>query len=411
MFSHNPRHITLTHGELFLNHNVTIESLGRESTIDGNYSSRVFEISRGATVELDRLIIVNGNGKAQNPLGNIILDGDGGAILNEGSLFIQGSLVDGNGFTRNGAKNHALKAGGAIYNYHGDMVVVGCHVDDNFAGTGAGIDNDHGKVIMTDTTMTGNSASINGGAIYSVGGNAEIDLEIDHCTLIFNHAKRGGAVANFEGYVQFNSTDLEDNTASLVGGALFNFDGGMSVDPGCTLKDNHATKGGGAIYNLVGDLYVTDSNLVHNTTDGNGAGINSRAGTVSILDCHLDNNIVAGGVGGAIYAFMSKVSISESHLVNNSAFAGAAIYNQQSDMTVTDSFLVSNKASFFGGAIANFEGTVLVTGSQLIGNSAPVGAAIFNSLGTVKVGTSTFQMNTPDNIFGPFIDLGGNVGL
>src|SRR5262249_44825511 len=44
------RHITLTHGELFLNHNVTIESVGPEATIDGNFSSRVFEIARGATV-------------------------------------------------------------------------------------------------------------------------------------------------------------------------------------------------------------------------------------------------------------------------------------------------------------------------------------------------------------------------
>jgi len=51
---------------------------------------------------------------------------------------------------------------------------------------------------------------------------------------------------------------------------------------------------------------------------------------------------------------------------------------------------------------------VKVTGGLLITNSAPVGGGIFNSLGTVKVGTTLFQQNGPDTIDGPYIDQGGN---
>jgi hypothetical protein len=398
------RHITLTHGELFLNHNVTIESVGPiHATIDGNNSSRVFEVARGASVEIDNLFIIDGNAMAQNPAGNASLGGDGGGILNEGSLTIGNCFVGNNGYSSSEAKNLALKAGGGIYNDHGYLLVVGSSVYHNFAGTGGGIYNDRGTLVMTDTPMIGNSASSSGGAICNALGN----VEIDHSLLDSNGANVGGAFANFAGSVQFNSTDLEKNIASLIGGALFNEDGWMTVNPGCTLKDNHAVKAGGGIYNEVGKLYVTSTSLIHNTTDGNGGGIDSVGGSVDILDGRFDVNI-AGGVGGGIYDHFSKVTITDSHLDSNSALAGGGIYNEKGKLTVTDSGLVSNSASFFGGSLANFEGTVQVTGSQLITNSAPVGGGIFNSLGTVKVGTTLFHQNGPDTIDGPWIDQGCN---
>jgi hypothetical protein len=39
-------------------------------------------------------------------------------------------------------------------------------------------------------------------------------------------------------------------------------------------------------------------------------------------------------------------------------------------------------------------------------NSAPAGGGIFNSQGTVKVGTTMFTWNSPDNIDSPWIDQG-----
>jgi hypothetical protein len=403
VWSGEARHVTLTQGELFLNHNVTIESVGPEAIIDGNFSSRVFEVARGASVELDNLFIVDGNAQAHNSHGNVSLDGDGGGILNEGSLTIDNCSVANNGYSRSEFKNHALKAGGGIYNYHGYLLAVGSTVDENFAGAGGGIYNDRGTLVMTDTTMASNSASGGGGAICSAFGN----MEIDHSTLVSNDAKTGGAVASFDGNVQFNTTDLEKNTASLLGGALFNQDGGMTVNSRSTLKDNHAGKGGGGIYNSAGALYVTGSTLSYNTTGGDGGGIVSVGGSVSILDCHLENNS-AGGVGGGIFDHFSKVAVSESFLELNHAPAGGGIYNATGEVTVTDSKLGYNFVSFFGGGIATFEGKVQVTGSDFTYNSALAGASIFNSFGTVQVGTTFFHPTPPDNIDGPWIDLGGN---
>ena len=52
----------------------------------------------------------------------------------------------------------------------------------------------------------------------------------------------------------------------------------------------------------------------------------------------------------------------------------------------------------------------MVTGSKLIANLASDGAAIYNGGGsTLKVGTTLFLMNPPDNIDGPWTDLGGDL--
>jgi hypothetical protein len=404
-------HIVLLHGELFLNQSVTIEAEGEQPIIiDGYDWSRVFEVSRSATVDLKNLVIMGGNAKANNPLGNAGLDGYGGGILNEGSLFMDRCFVKQNGRTYDGGYNSLVKEGGGIYNYHNAFLYLGaCRVDENFANiAGGGIYNDKGAVAMDDTVMMNNSTNHAGGAIYNSDGTVELDL---HNTLFQNSAERGGAICNSGGTVKVFSSDLEHNFASHFGGAVYNKDGWLEVWLGSSLKENRAFKGGGGIYNAGGDVSIADSSLINNSSkSGDGGGIDSLGGVLDITDSHLDDNH-AGGVGGGIYDYFSTVKVNGSHLDFNSALAGGGIYNEKGESMVTDSQLVSNSAGFFGGGIANFEGTAQVTGSQLITNSAPVGGGIFNSLGTVKVGTTLFQLNTPDSIDGPYIDQGGNTGI
>jgi hypothetical protein len=380
-----PRHITLTHGELFLNHNVYINAAGPfYATIDGNGSSRVFEVAPGAHVNLDDLFIIDGNAKANNSLGNASLDGDGGGILNEGFLNLHQCWVINNGHNGDGGYNYQVKKGGGIYNDNGNLLVYGCHVDGNFAGeAGGGIYSDMGVLSVAFTKMWINSTRGFGGAIAT----------IEHDRPLATH-------------VNLTSCDLEKNTAG-TGGALSNQDCNMWVNI-CTLKDNQARASGGGIYNEVGQLTVSNSSLIHNTAAVNGGGIDSFGGVVEVDgDSYVYQNI-AGAVGGGIYDDSSTVYVEHSHLEFNSALAGGGIYNYQGKLRVDKSYLVSNSTSFFGGGIANFEGTVWVSASQLTDNSAPVGGGIFNSLGTVKVGTTLFQQNSPDNIYGGWTDLGNN---
>ena len=161
-----PQHITLTHGELKLNYNVVIESVGpSDATIDGNHSSRVFEVTDGATVFLDNLSIVGGNAKAYTT-GSAYLDGDGGGILNEGNLFMRGCSVLNNGFNGDRSTNREVQKGGGIYNFQRLLNIYGCVVDENFAEVaGGGVYNDRGVLAMAFTNTNFNSTNGSGGAI------------------------------------------------------------------------------------------------------------------------------------------------------------------------------------------------------------------------------------------------------
>ena len=76
-------------------------------------------------------------------------------------------------------------------------------------------------------------------------------------------------------------------------------------------------------------------------------------------------------------------------------------------MTVNDSSLAGNSAEFGGAIFTQYIATV--TGSTLSDNTATIdGGAIYNDGVTLYVGTSDFSGNTPDDIVGGYIDLGGN---
>jgi hypothetical protein len=405
-----PKHIKLTHGELYLNHNVTIESDALDpAIIDGTFSSRVFEIAPGAHVGLLHLDIIHGNAKA-NVLGHSSMDGDGGAILNQGELDVDSCTVELNGQNIFGGNNYAVKYGGGIFNFHGTLYVTKSTVVDNFAAAAAGgIANEQGEVTMTETGMVQNVTLGEGGAIFNELGKVYVG---QNSVLIQNGAHNsGGAIANIDGHMTVSSSGLLQNTADHMGGALYNQDGDMTVEDGCTLQDNQAGKSGAGVYNVRGDLEVNGSSLFHNTAKENGGGIASVGGSVDVNGCHLDKNSAAGGVGGGIYASASTVKVYHSYLGVNSALAGGGIYNDQSYLTVLDTKLVGNSASFFGGGIATLGGEVDMFYSVLVLNSAPVGGGVFNSGGHVAVATSSFQFNAPDNIFGPWLDFGGNLLL
>jgi hypothetical protein len=355
------QHITLTHGELFLNNSVTIESaVPGQATIDGNNSSRVFEVARGASVNLDNLVIIKGNAKAHNSLGKTSLDGYGGGILNEGSLTIDHCWVGNNGSTSFGTKNNPLKAGGGIYNYHGGLVVMESSVDDNFAGAGGGIYNDRGTLSVTDSTMAGNSASGGGGAILNALGVVSVG---EGSALFSNHARDGGAIFSDGGDVTVGYSDLERNTAVLYGGALMVIDGTMTLTHegalGSTLQDNTAGKSGGGIYNQEGHLIVASSNLVHNSAQENGGGIASRGGKVDVFDSRLLRN-TAGHFGGAIYDYSSIVTVSGSLLSLNQASKGGAIYNDHGSLYVAGNHFIGNLPDHIAGAFTGV-GNIFIT--------------------------------------------------
>jgi predicted outer membrane repeat protein len=273
----------------------------------------------------------------------------GGVVFTSGVTTITGSK-----FTNNTASN----VGGALCNING------------------------GKLTINDSDFVGNVASgyntNGGGAIYN---DQSSYLMLLTCNFTANNAASGGAVNNAGNFTVINS-NFTNNTATTVGGALFNngyappFNDYITVH-NCSFNGNSASSYGGAIGSN-GVLIVDNSNFMNNIV-----GIN--------------------GYGGAIYIGGGNYTDTNNTFINNTASCGGATFNT-GNTTITDSKFINNTAYNVGGAIVNDSlANLNITRCEFTGNIAENsnGGAI-NNMGILNVAGSSFKLN--------HANMGGAIG-
>ena len=102
---------------------------------------------------------------------------------------------------------------------------------------------------ITKSALNDNTTQGKGGAIDNVGSisdNDEQSLIISDSTLNGNSARHGGAIYN-GGKLNVTCSSFSNNIANDVGGAMLNM-GVLSISDS-KLTDNNANYGGGAIFN------------------------------------------------------------------------------------------------------------------------------------------------------------------
>ena len=187
------------------------------------------------------------------------------------------------------------------------------------------------------TGATRTHAADDGGAIYSTGSGATVDLK--------DSAKVNGNVAD-------------------LGGALYNVGGSTATMSDSAQMRYNAAGFGGAVWNgYAGSSFTMNGNawLDHNTaTDNGGAIINANGATTTLNgNSRLSYNQAQAswGLGGAI----------------------ANLYDGAT-LTINDAASIDhNTAATNGGAIYNRDATVVMNGGKLSYNQAEMGGAIFNN--------------------------------
>lgn len=134
----------------------------------------------------------------------------------------------------------------------------------------------------------------------------------------------------------------------------------------------------------------------------NGGAINTRIGTLQVVNCiFVNNSSGSGGEGGAIYNISGTVQVSNSTFIGNSAQLGGAIYNESGGTLSVVGSTFQNNAAQSGGAIYNNSTTTpaTVVNSTFVGNaSASYGGAIDNNSGAnLTIDDSTFSGNLAVN--------------
>lgn len=203
-------------------------------------------------------------------IGNYAETGDGGAIYNESAA---GMTVAAD-FTDNNAAN-----GGAIYNKNGTLAISGGSFEANKARNGNGGAIYHGgagSLTIDGTRLIGNSAAVQGGAVFSGNGA----LNVKNSTFTGNMAVAGAAIFSggfatmdrvvfsgnqaSESIVTINGGDLKNLTVSgnTAGGALFDSQGSKTVIDLSAFYNNNAE----ILLSAGATLYVINSTFA----EGNG---------------------------------------------------------------------------------------------------------------------------------------------
>ncbi len=272
--------IVLTGGELLLSGGLTIDAsaLPGGITINGNASSRIFDVESGiAPVTLNSLTITGGS-MTSFPGGGLYNSGTlvmnqcvvsnnsvigsssspiyGGGLYNSGTLTLNQCVVSSNvvhGFLA----SQILGEGGGLYTSN-SVTLTACTLSGNVAGTGGGIFN-ISACLLTNCTLSGNAAGAGytGGGIYNYSGN----LSLNQCTLSGNAAPNGGgAILLAAGTVNLNQSTVSANSAPIGGGGLTLFSGSFTMTNSIV-----AGNAGGDVDNVNGTFNAPGPNLTNGT--------------------------------------------------------------------------------------------------------------------------------------------------
>lgn len=379
-------------------------------------SQKKHTITVAANVLLKSFTIQNAkdknNGGAIYNKGTLTLEGlkiqtsssaqNGGAIYNKGKLTATKTAFSSNNANYGGTiynigkltlnrctftNNKANKVYSAIYttNY---MYLYGCNFTKNLktavyisennklqsiksssftnnnGSNGGAIYNNKSSLTIEKTYFGYNTASNEGGAIYSTGS-----INIAGSTFTANKAKHGGAVSN-RNTITITDNSIKNNVATENGGVIYNT--GKVTLKSTKFNNNHA-KNGGVLYSKT-----------------------SSAKTVVVNDCQFTNNVAS--TGGVFYIQdQTKIDVRNSAFNSNKANVlymktgakGNLIYN---------SSITKNNATY-GGVIRNDGGELLIKSNYITGNSASRGGVLYNNNGNTTLKFNTILNNNKIDVY------------
>lgn len=328
--------------------------------------------------------------------------GNGGGLysLNGTVVITNATLFQDNAANANSAINAGL--GGAIHAEGGTLTLVNATLTHNLAndggglslGTGAnatlthaliisnttaddgaGIENDDGAVMLVDSQVLSNTASLTdtngeGGGLNN--GNGLGTLFVINSTISGNSARNGGGISNDGGHVTLVNSTVSNNTAptgSGRGGGINNYDASIPVT-----------------------LTITNSAIYSNTSGIDGGGIRhgGAAGTLAMDNSTLSGNISVSGSGGGLYN-TAQSTLANVTLAFNTAANGDGLRNTGT-LIIRNSLLAHNDTQN-----CNNSGTLTSQGYNL--KSDATCGSVFNAAGDMT--------NTLAALIGPLQNNGG----
>lgn len=270
-----------------------------------------------------------------------------------------------------------------------------------------------------DMNVNGNGATLHGGNHKGMELKRARKLTV-HNGLNFDHfeSSTNGAVLNnagtveIEGDASFKNNEVH-NTSNSYGGAVYNDQNGQlklqngnhTFENNTAKKNNYAPAKGGALYNE-GTVEMNGTNTFNgNKSYGYGGAIHNVGnvtldGTTSFVENKAEGS-TDFDQGGAISNHKNlTIKGQEATFEKNEAYAGGAVYNDQSysnkgvfKVETEETVFSENKAQISGGAIMNGTDVEIGGHATFKANEATYGGAISNNGGNVNLNDVVFEDN------------------
>lgn len=193
------------------------------------------------------------------------------------------------------------------------------------------------------------------------------------------------------------------------------------VMPGTTVTlDGLTIQGGGFIYSGAGirnegDLTVSNSTITGNRAWYEGGGIwNGQGSTLTLVDSHVDGNqsLVRNGELNQTFTIRDPVGTATTTL-SDGGYGGGIVNAPNGTISIDTTTFDGNEAKFSGGAIYDEGGTITMTNSPVSNNTASYATYFHDSnafsygggiatTGTLTFSNADFTNNTAANLGGGF---------
>jgi predicted outer membrane repeat protein len=306
------------------------------------------------------------------------LDGGGVYVMDESEgVFIASSTF---------VENHSGGLGGAVFSEDSDVNINSTDFHYNQAEHGGAVYTRRSaagetSLLRSDNDVfTNNTATGNGGAIFSQNS----DLELEDGIVSFNDAATCGAI-QLGGPAGVIAAEGDLGTALMIDSSSKIFSS--------LIASNVASSGyGGGVCHLTGELDIHETTFDNNQTLSYGGGLISMD-KLYVTDSEFIDNVAERGGGGLAVGFPlddnnyvsptfinQPVYIEQSIISENLSWdAGAGIWiHHGGTISIIKSTIADNISSTEGGGIYLEEGDLFITNSTLAENSGSRGGGLYN---------------------------------
>ncbi len=254
----------------------------------------------------------------------------GGQADNGGAISVDSSelSISATSFLENNGED----LGGAIYATNSTIALSSSEFEANTAKDGGALSLEAGEASLTDTRLTKNRATNDGGAINATDSNG---LIFDGVQFVNNEASdKGGAVyAMSTGGITMQDASFKSNVSGDLGGAIWTYDTNAIIALRTLFTENQAVEGAGAVYQNLGTSDWTNTLFQDNeATEGGGGAFILNGATFTMTNSDILAN--QSTCCGAIYAYNSGVELVNNIFGWNSV---GAVYTEDSETSALQS--------------------------------------------------------------------------